>query len=187
LGAQGQLDWEADALKNLLLAASAAALSLAATAAGAATFENWGPVASDGSFSGSFGDTGIMTPTFSDVFDLTLPTGTSSFTINSTFTTDPANDINFTSVTFNGQDFTIGSTGQNEFRFLNDVNVTAGATQHLVVNGTSGGNGSYDGVISFTPVVTGVPEPASWALMIMGFGGLGAVLRTRRRGRPALV
>ncbi len=27
----------------------------------------------------------------------------------------------------------------------------------------------------------GVPEPASWALMLMGFGGLGAALRARRR------
>ena len=26
----------------------------------------------------------------------------------------------------------------------------------------------------------GVPEPASWAMMLMGFGGLGAVLRRRR-------
>jgi hypothetical protein len=29
--------------------------------------------------------------------------------------------------------------------------------------------------------VAGVPEPASWALMILGFGGAGAVLRRRRR------
>jgi hypothetical protein len=28
---------------------------------------------------------------------------------------------------------------------------------------------------------TGVPEPATWALMLLGFGGLGAVLRSRRR------
>ncbi len=28
---------------------------------------------------------------------------------------------------------------------------------------------------------TGVPEPASWALMLVGFGGLGVALRSRRR------
>ena len=27
----------------------------------------------------------------------------------------------------------------------------------------------------------GVPEPAAWALMLVGFGGLGAALRHRRR------
>ena len=31
------------------------------------------------------------------------------------------------------------------------------------------------------PGTTGVPEPASWALMILGFGGAGAALRKRRR------
>jgi hypothetical protein len=30
-----------------------------------------------------------------------------------------------------------------------------------------------------------VPEPASWALMLMGFGGLGAMLRRRRRAALA--
>jgi len=29
--------------------------------------------------------------------------------------------------------------------------------------------------------VAGVPEPAAWALMLLGFGGLGAALRSRRR------
>jgi hypothetical protein len=26
-----------------------------------------------------------------------------------------------------------------------------------------------------------VPEPTSWALMLLGFGGMGAMLRSRRR------
>lgn len=34
------------------------------------------------------------------------------------------------------------------------------------------------------PAVSGVPEPAAWGLMLLGFFGLGGVLRTRRR--PAL-
>ena len=35
------------------------------------------------------------------------------------------------------------------------------------------------------PPTAGVPEPASWALMLLGFGGLGAALRARRRTRLA--
>jgi hypothetical protein len=32
----------------------------------------------------------------------------------------------------------------------------------------------------------GVPEPSTWAMMLLGFGGMGAVLRRSRRGAPAL-
>jgi PEP-CTERM motif len=56
-----------------------------------------------------------------------------------------------------------------------------GGPQQLVVSGTSGANGSYAGTVSFTPSVGAVPEPAAWALMIMGFGGAGAMLRRRRQ------
>jgi hypothetical protein len=31
-----------------------------------------------------------------------------------------------------------------------------------------------------------VPEPAIWGLMIVGFGGMGAMLRRQRRAQPAL-
>jgi len=35
-------------------------------------------------------------------------------------------------------------------------------------------------VIASVAATGGVPEPAAWALMVLGFGGLGAVLRRRR-------
>jgi len=35
--------------------------------------------------------------------------------------------------------------------------------------------------------VGGVPEPAAWAMMLMGLGCLGAVMRTRRRAEAGLV
>ena len=42
-------------------------------------------------------------------------------------------------------------------------------------------SGSMDGTFDWQITGGGVPEPASWALMLTGFGGLGAVLRSRRK------
>jgi hypothetical protein len=42
----------------------------------------------------------------------------------------------------------------------------------------------FDQIADFAPndgTFAAVPEPSGWALTIMGFGGLGAMLRTRRR------
>jgi len=36
-------------------------------------------------------------------------------------------------------------------------------------------------LLTVNNVNPGVPEPATWAMMLVGFGGLGAVMRTRRR------
>ncbi len=38
---------------------------------------------------------------------------------------------------------------------------------------------------NFAASPAGAPEPASWALMLLGFGGLGAGLRARRKAVPA--
>jgi hypothetical protein len=69
-------------------------------------------------------------------------------------------------------------------------NVSASHFLELSNNGASGvlGNGIdalvYAGNGLPSPVETlppGVPEPAAWALMILGMGGVGASLRSRRR------
>jgi len=73
------------------------------------------------------------------------------------------------------QTFTVGANGSNFF----DALATNGELiTHVSV---SGANLSSAGQIRLGGVASFVPEPASWALMIVGFGGMGAALRARRR------
>lgn len=51
----------------------------------------------------------------------------------------------------------------------------------LGTSGWAGGNLQFDNVVLDAPVVSGVPEPTTWALMITGFGLAGTALRRRRR------
>jgi hypothetical protein len=45
----------------------------------------------------------------------------------------------------------------------------------------------FIGNFSISPgVVAGVPEPATWAMLLLGFGGIGAMLRMARRKQDAL-
>jgi hypothetical protein len=65
-----------------------------------------------------------------------------------------------------------GPTDGSEFAF-NMLNVAPGfgaAPDQGLTSFTAYGNGTFS-----------IPEPGTWALMIMGFGGAGAVLRQRRR------
>jgi len=172
-------------MKLALAGVAALLLATAAPAAFAATTITIPPAAADGSISGIFGDTDIGLGDFTDVFTFTLPDGTAAATITSISTND-TNNVDFKTVDLNGHFFDIDSTGKVEFRHLDDILVTNGP-QVLTVVGSSGGEGSYSGTIAFSsvgPVLGGgggVPEPAAWGLMVVGFGGLGAMLRSKRR------
>jgi len=80
-------------------------------------------------------------------------------------------DLNFggTSVSFYGAD--IGSTGK----------ITPGpfGSYYNVTSGVNGGSSTGFGNIT-TTTVGAVPEPSTWAMMIIGFGALGLAMRRRR-------
>ena len=59
----------------------------------------------------------------------------------------------------------------------NSFAATAGSIIEFRAEGTSDSLGGY---VDNIRISDGVPEPASWAMMLIGFGGLGALLRRRR-------
>ncbi len=69
----------------------------------------------------------------------------------------------------------VDSTGADEARSVWGVHLDPG-TYQIEVHGSSQENGNYFGDI----FLSGVPEPMSWALMIGGFGLVGASMRRRQ-------
>lgn len=172
-------------MKRIHYAAVAVASVLAASQASAA------PTIDSSAPSGTFMNSsvtcaaGAATPcSFSDTLTFVTPTGFNSLTadISSILNADnPATNIDFSSVTLNGTAFAPLLTGNREYRALDLFRLAAGATNTLVISGTTGGNATYTGNLSFANVAAAVPEASTWAMMLVGFGMIGAVSRYRRR------
>ena len=52
------------------------------------------------------------------------------------------------------------------------------ANNTLTVSGYTGGGGEFSGDLTFA--AGAVPEPATWAMMLLGFAGIGSVVRRRK-------
>jgi hypothetical protein len=159
-------------------AACAAALALVASPVLAAQFLTEAPPAVDGSLAWDFGDDGgIAAGLFTEDFILNFPVdGFADGSVSTTFTSK-ATDLTFASITLGTHTFTLFDFSGFHGAHLDPTLFTGGPVT-LEIKGTSPGpSGSYDGHIAFAPV----PEPLGWALMIFGFGGVGAALRSRRR------
>jgi len=97
------------------------------------------------------------------------------------------NDIDFGSISLDGFAFTqTGFDGGGAENWELGTVALAAGTHQITVDGSVVGtsqDGSYSGVLNVVTAV--IPEPASWAMMILGFGGVGAAVRQRRRLLPA--
>lgn len=136
-----------------------------------------------GDFSGFFGQT-VSTPgPFTSTFTFNVPTTSHVGATLSTFAVSTITDINFVSAFLNGTPFNLFAIttahGQAEFGFASRTSI-GGGLHNLVVNGTSGGGASFAGTVSVSPV-SPIPEPSTWALMLLGFGVVGYSLRRRRQ------
>ena len=151
-----------------------------------------------GPITATIGHTGIPTGPFTDLYRFIIPqTGVGSGGVTTTVNIDNilgATDLDFTSVLVNGVAATltltdasgtvctvpnVGTCGANETYSANNVPITALTLNTITVNGTSRGLGSYGGNLTFVP--SAVPEPATWAMMLVGFGAMGFSLRSKRR------
>jgi hypothetical protein len=175
--------------KLLLAAAGAMALVGAAANAGPVISGSVGPlppaVATPGTF--IIGSNLTAGPgTFSDMFTFTI-LGTSSVDFNGQVSsiefTPSQQNVNFTTLTVDGMSvFTKTSFDDlpETWAILNPI-LLAGGTHTIAVGGNLIGTvGSYVGNFNVTQPV---PEAATWAMMLLGFGGMGLI--NRRRRKPA--
>lgn len=166
------------------LIALAPAAHAQATAGGTTVAFNNDITGSPGSFTTGFSDSNLANP-FSETLVFTTATaGTVSINVTTTMT-GPENNVNFSNVFLMGTGL-VGNIlvpqilgDPNETRALNNLALGIG-TFTLTFEGTPGTTtGSFGGSVAFQ-AGSAVPEPATWAMMLLGFGAVGFSMRRRR-------
>ena len=154
----------------------------------------------NGPVSAQYGRAGLSSGNFIDRYIFTIgQSGIGTGDLTTTFTTsdfvidalNPTN-LDLLGVTFwNGtQLFNIPITkvGNQETAGSGiGIPITAGAENILSVNYFSRGFGAYGGTLNFLPTQAAIPEPATWAMMMLGFGFVGGAMRRRRETTRARV
>lgn len=118
----------------------------------------------------------------------TIPTVSNAFTLSVVTTPntgDPNADADYLNLptSFGASDFVIGGTTYHVAltgfgNVVGDGFLASNATQLHVREGASATADLFAEVTSRT---SAAPEPASWALMLIGFGGIGTAIRRGRR------
>ena len=177
--------------KLLAAGAMAAGVAMAAAPAHAVTLFV-GPVATTTAFGDAPGVGGGAS--FSDSYSFTLTkAGVISGSISSAYNKlcvskcgtkkekDLTQNLAFITAKLDGTPFVFTSNGAGVSALGSLAFTPIGLGAHtLLVTGSNLGNtiSSYNGTLNFLPV--SVPEPATWAMTITGFGLLGVAARRRR-------
>ena len=178
----------ASALPGTALAAQVVTTGASATTVQVATIDQ----GANNSFTIGFSDANLTNPSFNELLTFTTDVmGVLNLRVDTTATSD-LNNVTFSNVFLTGTGIT-GSLAltqalldPNDTFLRNFIPVGAG-TFTLNILGTPGTqNGAFGGVVSFasTPAV---PEPGTWAMMLLGFGGIGFAMRRRRRQQGAYI
>ncbi len=184
-------------MKTLLLAATAAMLAVAPASAATIFVTDSGTTPNQltldfipigtGTFTGGSSDTvvsaGNSLRNYSVTYNFTAPAdgnGSISFTTTSVA---PAL-LSITSASFNGTPVTIttgtGANGAVTYNgFFDFTSAMFGDAFALTLGGEVRRGGTLSTSLSYA-ASTGVPEPATWGLMILGFGAVGGAMRRRR-------
>jgi hypothetical protein len=145
-----------------------------------------------GSFNIGFNDAFGAAGPFSEFLEfMTTVGGVLSVTATTTANAvGGSNDTDFGNISFAGPGVntlipaSADNTDQNEDRQLNNIALLAGGTYRLTINGTPGTeSGGFGGELVFN-AAPAVPEPATWAMMLIGFGFLGAAMRRKKDLKP---
>lgn len=114
-----------------------------------------------------------------DTFGATVDSG--AFDLDFGFTLSSAATVSLNALTLGGAKFSVASALDGTSIFINQglvsaTGVTLGAGSYILkIAGSSTGAGSFAGNFS----VTAIPEPATWAMMLVGVAAIGTAMRRR--------
>ena len=159
-------------MKKHILAAAFATSTFAIAVPAEATIINYSVNGSAGTGSFSLDLTGGVYTL--DTVSLTF--GTASFNISNTQLANLGSNYCLGTASASGC-FVDGST--NSFGMTLDPSLTSQTAGYSIwADGNGGLTGSRNTII--TQVAAAVPEPATWAMMLLGFGAIGFALRRRK-------
>jgi hypothetical protein len=140
------------------------------TCTGPATVGNTTTIGySEAGLDNPFTETLSFTNTLASLYSVTLDTSDAAVNFTSAWLSDGTTTAPLSFV---------GQLGPNEFWGL-DTTFLAAGSYTLTINGTNSNTGTLGGTVTITD--HGVPEPATWAMMLLGFAGIGVAMRHKRR------